>query len=307
MPQAGFLTGDYGAIQLEGDLVVNGTLYARGQINGGGTLTANKGGTVYQRFEIADWRGGTASLRAYNNEEHSVYPFELYQTGGVNVSAVYMNGSKMMGQSYIYSNQQTVGAISTVNIIGSSNSLLTFDDANDTDASIDFAYNTTTGVFTATINGSVSTGDISVDISIFGIHFPLTATGVGPFGYVLNIVLPEKSTFNVSNELKLLPGCTITVNKDATLNASGRLYAYTSSAYSADYNNAHWTNANDAIIEVLDGGILKGNIGSPDPNFGNIHGVTLTENMTSEKVWEVTQSGTTVTFHDIDFHMSSVA
>ena len=40
-------------------LVVNGMLYCYGYIIGQGTVTANSGSTVYELFQVRDWRGGT--------------------------------------------------------------------------------------------------------------------------------------------------------------------------------------------------------------------------------------------------------
>lgn len=298
VPDSGYLTGYYGAIDLEGNLVVNGTLYARGEIDGGGHAYVNSTGTVYQRFEIADWRGGNASLSAYSNEAHSVYPFNLYSAAGLNVTTTYYSGSHSYGQAFIYSNQLGDGTVSLVGLIGDEGALIKFD--NDS-TNVEFTH--VGDVSTATVNGSVTTGNISVDIKFYGIEFSLTATGVGPFGYNQNIVLSENSTFNVSNELKILPGSTITVKSGATLNASGRLYLYTANKYSSTYNNAGWTSTSDAVVEVEDGGNITGNIGSTSTTFGNVHGATITANAPDEDVWEVTQSGTSVQFHNIPFTM----
>ena len=65
VPQTGCLTGNYGKMVVDGDVVLNSgsELHARGEVSGAGTITAKSGSKVYQLFQINDWRGGTATSR----------------------------------------------------------------------------------------------------------------------------------------------------------------------------------------------------------------------------------------------------
>ena len=81
MPCLGATTGGYGYIQLSqnSNITVNngGKLYVWGYITGSGTVTVKKGGTVYEPFQIMDFRGGTASM-AMMNAPAGVFPFSQY-------------------------------------------------------------------------------------------------------------------------------------------------------------------------------------------------------------------------------------
>lgn len=301
VPQTGFLFGKYGAINLLGTMTVSGELYARGEIDGTGSVDVLSSGTVYQRFEISDWRGGNASLRAYTVE--GVYPFNLYEANGLNVTTNYANGATLIGQSYIYSDQRGHGAISTVTMLGK-NGLISY--VSD-DSQVTFTHDPTTGIATASVTGEVKTGSITVYVETqFGIDIPLTSTyGIGPFGYKQNVVLQDGAIFNVSNQLKVLPGCTITVEANATINAEKGMYFYTAGGYNRSWNNAGWPPANsnigDAMLDVKAGGHVIGTFGSTTDNLSNITGLGELIATGKATVKEVTQSGTSVSPVEVTF------
>ena len=66
-PATGNPSGAYGYIKMqEGSSITinNGaSLYAWGYISGSGVITAKNGSTVYECFQVADWRGGSATSR----------------------------------------------------------------------------------------------------------------------------------------------------------------------------------------------------------------------------------------------------
>lgn len=303
--KTGFLYGDYGEVDLEGKIEVNkgGALYARGEVSGSGSVTVNEGGSVYQRFEISDWRGGNASYSAYS--AHNIYPFNLYEARGLEVTATYNYGSKLYGQAYIYADTLRKGAISTVQMLGD-DALITFD-STDTTSTVTFTRGED-DVSTATVSGKVKTGDIVVNIElIFGITLPLrSSNGVGPFGYKQNVVLKDGATFNVTNELKVLPGCTIKVAPNATLNAVKGMYFYTAGGYNRSWNNVGWPAENSGIgnatLEIEDGGHVIGIIGSTNDPLVNITGLGTLNATGSVIINEVTQSGNTVTPVNVTFH-----
>ncbi|MEI3086059.1 MAG: hypothetical protein V8S87_08720 [Oscillospiraceae bacterium] len=72
------MTGNYGQIWLESGshiAVANGgALYAWGFVSGDGTVTVKSGGTVYEWYQITDFRGGSATLGMGNK----VFPFSQY-------------------------------------------------------------------------------------------------------------------------------------------------------------------------------------------------------------------------------------
>lgn len=275
-PRIGFRTGDYGAVDVEGTLEVNGELYARGRVYGDGKVIANSGSSVYQRFEIPDWRGGTQSDIAYNT--YNIFPFALYQLGGIDADTYYMSGSSLYGQSYlvIYS---VIGLNILVPYISStsgSGHLI----SSDTNGEILFSK--TGDITTITIDGgTVRTGDLK--FSAEGYSFD-SADQICPFGYNTNVVLTNNATLNVNTSLKVLPGCTFTVNEGCHLNiATGEaMYFYTAAKYLGIYNNIGWTNSNDAILQNYGTVTVNGTgrLGSNDADFINIRGTGYMPNLT---------------------------
>ena len=76
--QQGRPVGDYGYIKMADNSSITvkngGNLYAWGFISGSGSVLAESGATVYEFYQIADFRGGTAS----SGMHHGVFPFSQY-------------------------------------------------------------------------------------------------------------------------------------------------------------------------------------------------------------------------------------
>lgn len=299
---AGCLTGNYGKIDVAGSLTVNGTLYARGEISGVGTVTANNGSTVYQLFQIKDWRGGTASLSAYNNK---VFPFNLYEFDSITARTVYMYGSTMKAHYYIYANN--LDNEGDVVIIGNGGQLV-FENTAAGIESGNIVFTNADGVTNVEVNGAVKTGDIAVTVSqtIWGYTISYTldsSTAVCPFGYNMNVVISNGASLAINNNMKILPGCNISVANGGALNiADGKAaYFYTvgEGGYVASYNCLGWNAANAATLTVETGGTVTGTIASTDASFANVGGFTA--GTTTATVNEVTQSGTSVTLVPVTF------
>lgn len=301
---SGCLTGDYGKIDLSGNLVVNngGDLYARGEVSGSGTVTANSGATIYQLLKIYDWRGGNASLSAYLN---SVFPFNLYEFNSITATTVYNNGSALFGQAFIYASGR--GNTSSVPLIGADGQL-SFDAVTSVDQG-NITISHSNGIATAVVNGAVKTGDISVSISPFGISFNISSSGlVCPLGYNMDIVIADGSSLRITNLLKILPGCDITVEDGGslTVDSGETLYLYGEGDYSNTYNFRTWPTGDTApaaTLTVEEGGSVSGSIASSDDTFANVDGYAATGE--SVTVREVTQSNTSVTRVNVPFYIVS--
>lgn len=303
-PRSGYLTGNYGAIDVEGTIIVNGILYARGSIftNGTGSITANSGSSVYERFEIADWRGGTASFAANNA---GVFPFSLYELGGIDVETTYNNGSLIYGQSYIYASNTDVYV--TVNYLGTNG--LVKPVGNGGTVTMTKADNVTT----ATVTGQFETGNLSFEIYILGFMYPITSEGKDcPFGYNFDLDLADGTNVTINGNLKILPGCDLTVEEGATVNiaeGSSALF-FTADGYSNTWNYAGWpaesVNVGDATLNIVTtetgAGTVNGLVGSTSATLDNIKGLGTLTPTGSKTIVELTQSSTRVTPVDVEFH-----
>lgn len=307
---ASCLTGDYGKIDVAGNLEVNGTLYARGEISGTGTVTANDGAKVYQMLQIRDWRGGTATMGAYGND---VFPFNVYEFDNITAKTVYMYGSSMEAHYYIYANSK--GNEGDIVIIGNGGQLV-FENTAAGIESGSIVFTNTDGVTNVVLNGAVKTGDIAITIkqTIFGFTLSYTIDSsktVCPFGYNMNVEIANGGTLMVNSNLKLLPGCTFTVKEGGTLTVAENktLYVYADGGYNTSYYR-HETNnvpigTGSANMVVENGATVSGTIASTDAAFGNVDGYTATENTVTVK--EVTQANTDVTVVPVTFYVGTNA
>ena len=71
-------------------------LYAWGYITGSGTVTIKNGGTVYEDFQLSNWRGGNASVSMINNSKR-VFMMSQYYIQNVEVPMTLEAGAKEFG------------------------------------------------------------------------------------------------------------------------------------------------------------------------------------------------------------------
>ena len=73
-------TGPDGRINMLGGSSItlknNSNLYCWGYIHGDGEVIAESGSTVYEAFQIKDWRGGTATSNVYWWENATILPIQ---------------------------------------------------------------------------------------------------------------------------------------------------------------------------------------------------------------------------------------
>ena len=298
-PQSGCLTGDFGKIDVSGSIDVYGSLYARGEISGTGTVTANSGSSIYQLLQIQDWRGGTAARSAYNNH---IFPFNRYEYKNITAKTYYMNGCAMYGQYYIYaSSTHNAG---DVTIIGQ-DGILEFENTTATDYIVT---EYSSGKMTATIKGAVKSGDMSVTIQVFIFDYTIDSSStVLPFGYNMDVVVADGASLRITNDIKLLPGCTITVEDGGELivDSGANLYVYGAGGYSPTYNYGGWSGmpSTAATLTAETGATITNNgvIASSDSTLANIPYSSYSGTTT---VKECTQSGSTITVVYVTFYVA---
>lgn len=297
--QAGCLTGNYGKVDVAGALVVNGALYAHGQISGTGTVTVNSGAAVHQLFQLQDWRGGNATVSANSS---GVFPFNLYEVKNITAQTTYYNGATLSAQYYIYAaSSDNVG---DVMILGEGG-LLKFASENSGDHVVEtFDSN---GVATVTVNGAIQSGSIAITAMGNTID---SADTISPFGYHMNIVVANGGSLEITKDLKILPGCNITVKNGGTLSMTSgvAMYLYGAGGYNSSYNYAGWPtgeSSSAAVLTVETGGNVSGTFASTDTTFSNVDGYVSSGSTATVK--EVTQSGSSVTVVNVSFYTGTPA
>ena len=211
---------------------VNGDLYAWGYIYGDGTVTANNGASIYEVFQITDLRGGNATLALAGDQ--LVFPMTQYYVQNVEVATTYNYGATAYVATSFFLSSQCITA-PPIKFIGEGAMFQTgencyivkeYDPETDTlnlDAYGDCALSTIT----------VSLAGNTVDSSNF----------VLPISNNINISI-WSGTATLMQDIAMLPGSTLTVGSEATLEISGT--DTPSSAMSAGYNlivfdSENWT------------------------------------------------------------------
>ncbi len=217
----GVPTGKYGHISMSqgSSITVNngGILYAYGYITGSGNVTANSGATVYEMFQIMDFRGGTQSTQM----ENGVFPLSQYYVQNIEVPLKIYAGATEYSYTTIYMSSADFG--SSVGFIGSSGAM----------------FNLKSGYVTKKYDGSTDrlVVELNGEMDMAGIKMSVGTSSIDSKDYDLpinsNITLTVKSgsSVTIGQDIALLPGAEITVEEGATCTLSSGYNVY---IYDAD-------------------------------------------------------------------------
>lgn len=222
----GYMTGNYGLLSLSEGSSINikdgGSLYAWGFVVGSGSVTAESGGTVWEWFQIDDFRGGTATMGMGNG----VFPFSQYFIQNIEASLTIQAGAKENVYTGVYASSKINNA--SIEFIGDGG-----------------MFKLNSGSITRTYDGSTDrvTYSVSGDMELNALSLNLAGSNVNSANYVLPItnnisinVASGKATIN--QDLALLAGVELTVANGADLTvASGKsVYVYDADEWTAaDY------------------------------------------------------------------------
>ena len=233
----GAVSGKYGAIEMESgsSIIVNngGKLYAWGYIAGvkgsnntisEGTVTIKSGGTVYEDFQVTDWRGGNTSLDMKDNK-YKVFPMSQYYVQNVQVPMTLESGAT---ENTFTSVKVTLAGIqeAPVTFIGNGG-MFTLGE----NSAVIKDYDEQTDRLNLELNkGSANLSHIKMSLKLSVIS---STVDIDSRNYVLpvtnNLTITAKSgtSFSAANDVALLPGAEIIIEEGAscTLN-SGSFYIY---------------------------------------------------------------------------------
>ena len=222
-------TGQYGQIIMQEDsnitLNKGANLYAWGYITGDGQITANSDATVYEYFQVTDWRGGNAVLSMISSPTNHVFPFSQYYVQNIEAPLTIQNGATEKAYFSVTANGATVST--NIDFIGSTGLFQL------KSGSITKKYVPATGRTEYTTNGTACLDHLAVTMKL-GISYTIDSKN-----YVLpingNMILNIASGKVTSNyDLCLLPGMQINIAKDAELEVDASLYVYDSAEW-GDY------------------------------------------------------------------------
>ena len=203
------------------NVIVNdgGVFNAVGFVTGGGTVRAKSGGEICEPIVISGFRGGTCSTGTYD----TIVPFNQYYLNNIEATSVYEAGSKLTALGAVFGGIGAIylGVAADIRFVGASEALINLESGE-----LRKSYDVETGIVTLAMAGECTMGNLSVSA---GMGFKIDSEGKEmPFSGNFDIVL-ESGRITLDNVgMKLLPGASMTVGKDATLELRGesRLFVY---------------------------------------------------------------------------------
>ncbi len=304
--------GDYGYIKMADNSSITvkngGKLYAWGFISGSGSVLAESGATVYEFYQIADFRGGNAS----SGMHHGVFPFSQYFVQNIEVPLTLNAGANEQVYSGVYAMKSTY--TTAINFIGDTGMFKVESGSFTKD------YDEKTDRLVFTVNGKAALNTLALTLAGMDVD---SASYVLPITNNITINI-QSGNVTINQDAALLAGVEVNIAEGAGLTvANGKsIYIYdrdewvaqnfvTGGKFKAVLNapGKHYnrTEANliDAKVDVNGtltaiGGIYTTASGA-DICSSNGTGVYNQQGTpgTETKTYQYTQSGSDVTAHEI--------
>ena len=222
--QQGRPTGDYGYIKMASGSSITvkngGNLYAWGFISGDGSVTAESGATVYEFYQIADFRGGSAS----SNMGNKVFPFSQYFIQNIEVPLTLNAGATEKVFSGVYAMSSTY--TTTINFIGSGGMF------NIKSGSFTKDYDENRDRLILTVNGEAELNTLSLKLAGMSVN---SASYVLPITNNITINI-DSGSVTINQDTALLAGVKVNIAEGAGLTvASGKsVYVYDADEWNSD-------------------------------------------------------------------------
>ena len=214
---SGKMVGPYGYIKMESgsaiDVQSGASLYAWGFISGSGSVTVQSGGSVYERYQILDFRGGSASSDMGNK----VFPFSQYAVQNVEVPLTLHAGASETVYTAVYAMRKINPT--SIPFIGDKGMFKL------TSGSLTKAYDGATDRIIYTIDGVAEVNSLNLKLAGASVS---SSSYVLPLTNNMTINLTTGSKLTINQTAALLPGVETTIAKDAELVVSSgkSIYIY---------------------------------------------------------------------------------
>ena len=222
--QQGRPVGDYGYIKMADNSSITvkngGNLYAWGFISGSGSILAESGAKVYEFYQIADFRGGSAS----SGMGHGVFPFSQYFVQNIEVPLTLNAGANEQVYSGVYAMSSTF--TTAINFIGD-NGMFKVESGSFTK---DYDEKTDRLVFT--VNGEAALNTLSLKLASMKVN---SASYVLPITNNITINI-QSGNVTINQDAALLAGVEVNIAEGAGLTvANGKhIYFYDSDEWNSD-------------------------------------------------------------------------
>lgn len=222
--QQGRPVGDYGYIKMADNSSITvkngGKLYAWGFISGSGSVLAESGATVYEFYQIADFRGGSAS----SGMGHGVFPFSQYFVQNIEVPLTLNAGANEQVYSGVFAMSTTY--TTAINFIGD-NGMFKVESGSFTK---DYDEKTDRLVFT--VNGEAALNTLALTLAGVDVN---SASYVLPITNNITINI-QSGNVTINQDAALLAGVEVNIAEGAGLTvANGKnIYFYDSDEWNSD-------------------------------------------------------------------------
>ena len=222
--QQGRPVGDYGYIKMADNSSITvkkgGNLYAWGFISGSGSVLAESGATVYEFYQIADFRGGSASSGMGNK----VFPFSQYFVQNIEVPLTLNAGANEQVYSGVYAMKSTF--TTAINFIGD-NGMFKVESGSFTKD-----YDEKTDRLVCTVNGEAALNTLSLKLASMSVN---SASYVLPITNNITINI-QSGNVTINQDAALLAGVEVNIAEGAGLTvANGKnIYFYDSDEWNSD-------------------------------------------------------------------------
>ena len=222
--QQGRPVGDYGYIKMADNSSITvkngGNLYAWGFISGSGSVLAESGATVYEFYQIADFRGGSAS----SSMGHGVFPFSQYFVQNIEVPLTLNAGANEIVYSGVYAMSTTY--TTAINFIGDTGMFKVESGSFTKD------YDEKTDRLVFTVNGKAALNTLSLTLAGMDVN---SASYVLPITNNITINI-QSGNVTINQDAALLAGVEVNIAEGADLTvANGKnVYIYDSDEWNSD-------------------------------------------------------------------------
>ena len=222
--QQGRPVGDYGYIKMADNSSITvkngGNLYAWGFISGSGSVLAESGATVYEFYQIADFRGGSAS----SGMGHGVFPFSQYFVQNIEVPLTLNAGANEQVYSGVYAMRNT--HTTAINFIGDTGMFKVESGSFTKD------YDEKTDRLVFTVNGEAALNTLSLTLAGMKVD---SASYVLPITNNITINI-QSGNVTINQDAALLAGVEVNIAEGAGLTvADGKnIYFYDSDEWNSD-------------------------------------------------------------------------
>lgn len=222
--QQGRPIGDYGYIKMADNSSITvkngGKLYAWGFISGSGSVLAESGATVYEFYQIADFRGGNAS----SGMGHGVFPFSQYFVQNIEVPLTLNAGANEQVYSGVYAMSKTF--TTAINFIGDTGMFKVESGSFTKD------YDEKADRLVFTVNGEAALNTLSLKLAGMSVN---SASYVLPITNNITINI-QSGNVTINQDTALLAGVEVNIAEGAGLTvANGKnIYFYDSDEWNSD-------------------------------------------------------------------------